>query len=69
VSHVPAAIGASALRALVFGETLVVARDAFKNAILWTVNLAEALTKMVDVGAAADDAMADVEALGLARFR
>jgi hypothetical protein len=68
-SNVPAAIDAPALRALVFGESLVVARDAFENAILSTVNLAEALPKMVDVGAAADDAMADVEALGLARFR
>jgi len=47
----------------------VVAHDAFENAMLSTVNLAEALPKMVDVGAAADDAMADVEALGLARFR
>ena len=30
-----------------------------------TVNLTEVLAKMVDVGATAEDAMADIEALGL----
>ncbi len=61
----PAVVDASALLALVFGERLAVARDAFKNGRISTVNLAETLTKMVDVGAAADEAMADLEALGL----
>jgi len=58
-------IDASALLALVFGERLTVAREAFESGILSTVNLAETLTKMVDVGATADAAMADIEALGL----
>lgn len=61
----PAAIDASALLALIFGEPLLVARSAFENGTLSAVSLAEALTKMIDVGAAADDAMADIEALGL----
>ena len=61
----PAVVDASALLALVFGERLAVERDAFKNGRISTVNLAETLTKMVDVGAAADEAMADLEALGL----
>lgn len=65
MSDAPAAIDASALLALIFGEPLSVARGAFENGTLSTVNLTEALTKMVDVGAAAVDAMADIEALGL----
>jgi ribonuclease VapC len=66
VSDGPAAvIDASSLLALIFGEPLSVPRGAFENGIISTVNLAEALAKMVDVGACADDAMADIEALGL----
>jgi ribonuclease VapC len=65
VTESRAVIDASALLALIFGERLSVARDGFENGIVSTVNLAEVLAKMVDVGAAAADAMADIEALGL----
>jgi PIN domain nuclease of toxin-antitoxin system len=65
VSDGPAAIDASALLALIFGEKLNVDQRAFVGGILSTVNLAEALTKMVDIGATAEDALADIEALGL----
>lgn len=65
MNDAPAALDASALLALIFGEPLSVARGAFENGVISTVNLAEVLTKMVDVGAAADDAIADIEALGL----
>jgi ribonuclease VapC len=65
VSDRPAMVDASALLALIFGERLSVARGAFENGIISTVNLSETLTKMADFGAAADDAMADIEALGL----
>jgi PIN domain nuclease of toxin-antitoxin system len=58
-------VDASALLALIFGERLAVAPDAFARGILSAVNLAEALTKMVDAGADATEAMADIEALGL----
>ena len=60
-----AAIDASALLALIFGERLSVGRDRFEDGIMSTVNLTEVLTKMVDAGVSAEDAMADVEALGL----
>jgi ribonuclease VapC len=65
VTESRAVIDASALLALIFGERLSVARDGFENGIVSTVNVAEVLAKMVDVGAAAADAMADIEALGL----
>jgi PIN domain nuclease of toxin-antitoxin system len=65
VSRGPAVIDASALLALVFGERISAARDDFENGIVSTVNLTEVLTKMADLGAAADDAMGDIEALGL----
>jgi ribonuclease VapC len=65
VTKAPCVIDASALLALVFGEHLSVGREAFENGILSTVNLAEVISKMVDVGAAANDAMADIEAMGL----
>jgi ribonuclease VapC len=65
VSDGPAAIDASALLALVFGETLSVGREAFENGVLSAVNLTEVLTKMVDVGATAEEAMTDIESLGL----
>jgi ribonuclease VapC len=65
VSDAAPVVDASALLALVFGEHLTVARGAFENGSISTVNLAEVLTKMVDVGAAAGGAMADIEALGL----
>jgi ribonuclease VapC len=65
VSDVPAVIDASALLALIFGEALLVARGAFENGTISTVNLTEVLTKMVDSGVAADDAMTDTETLGL----
>lgn len=65
MSERPAVIDASALLALIFDEPISVAREAFENGIISTVNLAEVLTKMVEVGVAAADALADVEALGL----
>jgi PIN domain nuclease of toxin-antitoxin system len=58
-------IDASALLALVFGERLSVGREAFEKGMLSTVNLTEVLTKMVDVGATAEEAMADLDSLGL----
>lgn len=65
MSNGPAVIDASALLALIFGETLTVARGAFENGILSTVNLSEVVAKMIDVGATAEDAATDIEALGL----
>jgi ribonuclease VapC len=65
VNDARAAIDASALLALIFGERLSVGRDRFEDGIMSTVNLTEVLTKMVDAGVSAEDAMADVEALGL----
>jgi len=65
VNNVRAVIDASALLALIFGERLSVGRDRFEDGIMSTVNLTEALAKMVDAGVSAEDAMADVEALGL----
>ena len=60
------AIDASALLALIFGERLTVSPEAFTGGILSTVNLAEVITKMIDLGASAEEAMADIEALGFA---
>jgi PIN domain nuclease of toxin-antitoxin system len=65
VSDGPAVIDASALLALVFGERLSVGREAFEKGVLSTVNLTEVLAKMVDVGATAAEAMADLDSLGL----
>ena len=65
MSDGPAVIDASALLALIFGETLSVTRGAFENGLLSTVNLAETLAKMADIGAGTEDAMVDIEALGL----
>jgi PIN domain nuclease of toxin-antitoxin system len=65
VTDAPAVVDASALLALVLGERITVAPDAFVGGIMSAVNLTEALTKMVDAGATAVEAMADVEALGL----
>jgi len=65
VSDGPAVIDASALLALIFGETLSVTRGAFEDGLLSTVNLAETLAKMADIGAGTEDAMVDIEALGL----
>ena len=65
MSKGPAVIDASALLALIFDEPLSVAREAFESGIISTVNLAEVLTKMAEVGVVAADGLADVEALGL----
>ena len=58
-------IDASALLALVFGEEFHPGREALRGGLISAVNLAEAVTKMVDVGATAEDAVADIDALGL----
>src|SRR5260221_14656211 len=65
VNDAPAVIDASALLALIFGERLSGASGAFENGIMSTVNLTGVFAKMVDVGAAAEDAVADIEALWL----
>ena len=65
MSDGPAVIDASALLALIFGETLSVTRGSFEDGLLSTVNLAETLAKMADIGAGTEDAMVDIEALGL----
>ena len=65
MNDAPAVIDASALLALIFGERLSVARGRFEDGIMSTVNLTEVLAKMVDAGVSAEDAMADIEALGL----
>lgn len=65
VSDSPSVIDASALLALVLGERLSITHADFENGILSTVNLAETLSKLVELGATADEAMADIEALGL----
>ncbi|MDB5409243.1 MAG: VapC-like domain ribonuclease toxin [Rhodospirillales bacterium] len=64
MSDVPAVIDASALLAFIFDEQLSAPRAAFENGILSTVNLAETLSKMVNLGATVEEAVADVEALG-----
>jgi ribonuclease VapC len=65
VSELPLVIDASALLALVLGERLSVTHADFENGILSTVNLTETLSKMVELGTTAEEAMNDIEALGL----